>query len=391
MILEKSEDELKYKISINADGIPALGYKVFKVVEEESKKINSDLKYSENQVENGYYIIQWNTRGITSIFCKKLNKEILTEDANQLQLLEDNGTSWSLNLTGTKFPINQLALPEIVYSSPLKVVIKWEDYFQSSKFTRYMIVKADSEQIDFEMEVDWHSHNKLLRLLFPTNITNGVAYFDQPYGYVKRDETSKELPAQKWIDYSNSDFGVALINNGKYGFTINEGILTMSVVRGARDMDPRMDEGKHSFKYSLIVHEEDWRKANIPLRAWEFNQPLIAKQENQHPGKISGWKFSNLSFPLEKSFLSINSDHVIISSLKTQQDAYDPNTIILRIVETEGRDENVVVHLPHKAISVVECNHLEIPIEPQSNMDMGEKHFSFEIGNDQIRTFLVQF
>jgi alpha-mannosidase len=231
----------------------------------------------------------------------------------------------------------------------------------------------------------------LLRLVFPTAVTNGEAYFDQPYGYVKRNESSKEVPAQKWIDYSNSDFGVSLINNGKYGFTINQGVLTMSVVRGARDMNPRMDEGKNAFQYALIVHEGDWRNANIPQKAWECNQPLIAKQENHHPGEISGWKFSEQSFPLEKSFFSIKSDHVIISSLKINQDAYNPNPIILRIVETEGRDEDVKVKLPYDAVSVMECNHLEQRIEPRSEIKIEGNQFSFKMGHDQIRTFMVQF
>jgi alpha-mannosidase len=296
-----------------------------------------------------------------------------------------------LKLTGKEYDIQSLKAPEIIFQSPLRIVLKWEDYYQSSKFTRYMIVNANSNQINFEMEVDWQSSNKLLRLVFPTSVENGKAFYEQPYGYAERGESEKDFPAQNWIDYSNENFGVALLNNGKYGFSINNGELSMSVVRGARDMDPRMDEGKHLFKYSLIVHDGDWKDADIPQRAWELNQPLMAKQENQHQGEISGWKYSDLSFPLEKSFFKIDSDHVIISSLKTKQDAYDPNPLILRIVETEGRDEEVIVNLPYNAVSVVECNHLEQEIEPRSRITVEENQFSFKMGHDQIRTFMIHF
>ena len=301
LINEESDDGLSYKISIDASDIPAMGYKVFQIVEEKPAKQESDIVVNDQQIENSHYVIKWDQNGISSIFSKRLRKEIL-KDANQLKLLEDNGSSWSLKLTGKEFPVNQLSPPSVIHSSPLKVVVKWEDYFQSSKFTRYMIVKANSDQIDFKMDIEWHSFNKLLRLNFPTGVSEGESYFGQAYGYAKRSESSKEVPAQKWIDYSNHDYGVSLINNGKYGFTINNGALTMSVVRGARGMDPRMDEGKHSFNYSLIVHEGDWRNADIPQKAWEYNQPLIALQENQHPGEISGWRLSEQSFPLEKSF-----------------------------------------------------------------------------------------
>jgi alpha-mannosidase len=152
-----------------------------------------------------------------------------------------------------------------------------------------------------------------------------------------------------------------------------------------------MDEGKHSFKYAIIAHRSGWRDADIPLKAWQFNQPLIAKQENRHRGKISAWKYSEQSFPAEKSFYSIDSDHVIISSLKVKQDAYNPYEIILRIVETEGKDEEVTVKLPHKPREVVECDHLERPIEARTVLALEEDQFMFKIQHDQIRTFLIRF
>ena len=390
-VKEKSEDGLIYTVSIDARDIPPLGYKLVEVVEKIPDVLDTDLKTGNGEVENNHYIIRWDEKGLTSIFSKKLNREILESHGNTLQLLEDHGSSWSLGLTGKEFHPQSLTEPEIVYSSPIKTVVRWEDYYQSSKFVRYMTIKADCEQIDFEMEVDWHDHDKLLRVLFPTRILQGEAYYDQPYGYVKRQGTSIESPAQKWIDYSNQEYGLSLLNNGKYGFTINDGVLTMSVVRGARDMDPRMDEGKHSFKYALIAHASGWRDADIPQKAWQFNQPLIAKQENRHRGSISGWKYSDLSYPAEKSFFSIESDHVIISCLKVKQDAYDPYDIVLRIVETEGKDEIVTVKLPHKPREVIECDHLERPIEAKSTMALEGDQFVFNIQHDQIRTFLVRF
>ncbi|MCG6186019.1 alpha-mannosidase [Maribellus maritimus] len=390
-IIKESEDKQTVTVSMDATNIPALGYKVYTVTNEKTEMPKTDIDVTENQIENKFFVVRWNDEGVTNIFNKKLQKEFVNGVANTLQLFEDNGNSWSLKLTGKKYPVNQLTPPRIIFSSPEKVTVQWEDYFQSSKFVRYMTVYANSEQINFEMEVDWHSHNKILRLAFPTVLANGQACYDQAYGYVQREETEGEFPAQKWVDYSEKNCGISLLNNGKYGFTINNGVLTMSIVRGARDMDPRMDEGKHSFKYALNVHEGDWRDANIPLRAWEFNQPLIAKQENQHPGEISGWTYSNLSFPLEKSFFGINSDHVIISSLKTKQDAYETNPIILRIIETEGSDENVTVRLPYEAKSVNECNHLEEPIEQRSEIKTDSTQFHFTIGHDQIRTFMIYF
>jgi len=390
-VIEKSENGLTCTVSIDARDIPPLGYKLLEVVDKVTDVQDTDLRTGNNEIENNYYVVRWDEKGLSSLYSKKLNREMLKDHGNTLQLSEDFGSTWSLDLTGKEFYPQSLTKPVIVYSSPIEAVVRWEDYFQSSKFVRYMTVKADCEQIDFEMEIDWHDHEKLLRVVFPSRIDHGEAYYDQPYGYVKREGTSIESPAQKWIDCSNQDFGISLLNNGKYGFTINDGVLTMSVVRGAREMDPRMDEGKHSFKYAIIAHSLGWRETDIPLKAWQFNQPLIAKQENRHRGNLSAWKYSEQSFPPEKSFYSIDSDHVIISSLKVKQDAYDPYAIVLRIVETEGKDEEVVVKLPHEPREVVECDHLERPIEARTALALEEDQFMFKIQHDQIRTFLIRF
>jgi len=388
---EKSEDGLNCTVTIDARNIPPLGFKLLEVVENEPEAKESDLRLGNNEIENNYYVVRWDEKGLSSIYSKKLNREMLKDHGNTLLLSEDHGSTWSMDLTGKELHPQSLTKPEIVYSSPIKTVVRWEDYFQSSKFVRFMTIMADCQQIDFEMEIDWHDHEKLVRVLFPSQIDNGEAYYDQPYGYVKREGTSVESPAQKWIDYSNQDIGISLLNNGKYGFTINDGILTMSVVRGAREMDPRMDEGKHSFKYAIIAHRSGWRDADIPLKAWQFNQPLIAKQENRHRGEIGAWKYSAQSFPAEKSFYSIDSDHVIISSLKVMQDAYDPYSIILRIIETEGKDKEVMVKLPHKPREVVECDHLERPIEARTDLSVEDDQFMFRMQHDQIRTFLVRY
>ncbi|MDD7885447.1 glycoside hydrolase family 38 C-terminal domain-containing protein [Flavivirga sp. 57AJ16] len=390
-ILKESEDGLQFKIAVQAENVPALGYKVYEIVEENPGKAISDIKVGTNQIENSHYIIKWDNSGVSSIFSKKLKGEVLEGTGNKMELLEDHGNAWGTKLTGKEFKIEPLKKPEIIFQSPLQVVLKWEDNFQSSNFTRYMTLNADSNQIDFKMEVDWHSHNKILQVVFPTGVEKGDAFYSQPYGYIQRAETGKYFPAHKWIDCSNNNWGVSLLNDGKYGFTITEGKLVMSVVRGARGMDPRTDEGMHSFKYALIAHEGDWKDADIPLRALEHNQTLIANRENHHPGQISGWFYNENSYPLEKSFFGIDSDHVIISSLKTRQDAYHPDDIILRIVETEGREEDVTVQLPYNVSSVIECNHLEQPIEPRSTIEAEGKEIRFKIGRDQIRTFMINF
>jgi len=57
-VINKSDDERGYKILINDKTIPPMGYNVFEIIEGIDKKVKSDLKASDNCIENNYYIIK---------------------------------------------------------------------------------------------------------------------------------------------------------------------------------------------------------------------------------------------------------------------------------------------------------------------------------------------
>ena len=284
--------------------------------------------------------------------------------------------------------------PQVIEEGPVRAILQWQDRNESSYFSREMVLKAGIPRLQFKMTVDWHDNDKLLKVVFPTKVDSGRAFFQQPYGYIEHATDGAEWPAQNWIDLSNNKFGVALLNDGKYGFDVDQNEMRMSVVRGARDMDPRMDEGMHSFDYAIYAHKGDWREGNVTQQALELNQPLIAMQENHHIGTLPAWGRLNVlktSLGNKFSFFSINSDHVIISAIKVQQGDWSPANVVLRIYETEGRDDDVTINLPLNARKIVETNLVEMPIEARSKIIKGVKNFSFRIGHDQLRTFLIKF
>jgi len=391
-----SEDGLTAYISFLAKDIPPIGYKIFQVIEGRSRSVESDIKWGPDFVVNEYFKIKWDARGVKSIYDIHQRREILSETANTLKLLgEERSSSWDLMLSGKEFPVIPVASnPEIIEKGPALVAMLWQDRSEGSFITRELILKAGVPRIEFNMTIDWHEHDKILKAVFPVNVNSGKAFFEQPFGYIERENNGSEWPAQNWVDLSNEEKGVALLNDGKYGFDVNENIIRMSVVRGARDMDPRMDEGVHSFGYALYPHENTWQAGNVVQQAFEFNRPLIAMQENHHTGILPKWGGLNPvenSLPDEYSFFSINSDHVIISALKVQQGDWSPANIVLRLYETDGRDDQITVNLPAQPKKISETNHIEDPIPAKSEINMSKKSFSINIGHNQIRTFLVEF
>ena len=392
---EWSEDGLTAYVRFYAENVPALGYRLYRVFERTSRSIKTDLLIRDGSAANKYYRVRWNDTGITSIYDKKNDREILAGTGNVLKLLQEKrSSSWDLMLSGKEFPIQSVARARIVEEGDVELVVEWLNKTESSFFRRQMILKAGVPRVEFRMMVDWHEQDKILRVSFPTIVESGKAVFEQPYGYIERSADGTEWPAQNWVDLSGPDFGVALLNNGKYGFNVRKNTLNMSVVRGARDMDPRMDEGVHSFMYAITSHPGDFRVGDVTQKALELNQPMIAVQENKHIGNLPNWgnvHVSEFSLPSRYSFFGIESDHVIISAVKVQQGDWSPADVILRVYETEGRDDDVIVHLPADAKKIVETNHVEQPIAAKSEIEKGKKQFRFKIGHNQIRTFLITF
>ena len=228
----------------------------------------------------------------------------------------------------------------------------------------------------------------MVKIAFPVAIDKGKACYEIPYGTLQRSLSDLDNPAQNWVDLSNDSMGVSLLNDGRYGFSINEGMIKMSLIRGPRDMDPRMDHGINEVEYALFSHKEDWRNGETANKGTEFNRPLVAMQESQHLGEVNGWT-PNIALPLQNSFYSTNQKNVQISAVKLLQGDWSPESVVVRLFETSGTDCPVTVKLPFKPAKITEANHIEIPLDHQPEITVGKSDFTFRIGKDQIRTFIV--
>ena len=58
---------------------------------------------------------------------------------------------------------------------------------------------------------------------------------------------------RKWADLSETGYGVALLNDCKYGYDIQGNILRLSLLRAPNSPDPLADRGQHRFTYSLCL------------------------------------------------------------------------------------------------------------------------------------------
>ncbi|MHB1685847.1 MAG: alpha-mannosidase [Ignavibacteriaceae bacterium] len=371
------KDRFINEIMFVAEDVPSLGYKTYILEKGNPSNENTSLKTSIGKIENQYFTVNIDTvtGWVSGIFDKRNNKEILSGEGNMLQLLEDKPKfydAWNIGFTGVVFP-SQFRKAEVIETGPVRTVVRlYRDYlkpgvqkdyptknFPSSFFTQDVILYNGIDRIDFKTDIDWWEAHTMLKVAFPLAFTDTVATYEIPYGTIQRStqnitswqKAQFEVPAEKWADVTNNDYGVSLLNNSKYGYDIKGNLMRLSLLRSPKSPDPTTDMGKHSIDYALYPHTGSWKDANSVRKGYEYNQPLIAELNSVHNGKL----------PKEKSFIKLVGDNVVLTSVKK---ALNSDAWVIQWYESKGKNTETTLTLPKTPKKVVESNFIEIDGKP---------------------------
>ncbi|MEG2700370.1 MAG: glycoside hydrolase family 38 C-terminal domain-containing protein, partial [Hungatella sp.] len=209
-----------------------------------------------------------------------------------------------------------------------------------------------SKRIDFETVVDWKEQQLLLKVAFPVEICSDKAVYEVQFGNVERpthkntswDEAKFEVCAHKWADLSECGYGVALLNNCKYGYDIHDSVMRLTLIKSGIFPNPDADKELHQFTYSCYPHLGDFREGNVIQEAYDLNCPLTAMPVTGH---------GNTHYSLIES----DTNHVYIDTVKRAEDG---NDLIIRMYEAYGKRGSFRLHIP--AImdkSAYECDCME--------------------------------
>jgi len=271
---------------------------------------------------------------IVSIYDKKAERELVRagEVANELRIHADyppyyDAWEWHQYSTDQYKIITNVSSVEVVDDGARKG-IRIERDFGASVITQTVWFNDFTAQIDFETVVDWHERHKMLKAAFPMDITTDKATYDIQFGSIERpthkntswDEARFEVCAHKYADLSDGGYGVSLMNDCKYGYDIHDGVMQLSLLRSPTDPNPEADQGKHSFTYSLYLHEGTLRESDTVEKSYMLNIPMIALEASGDSDAI----------PAEFSLVSLNSDHVACETVK---EAEDGNGTVIRVYE----------------------------------------------------------
>src|SRR5690606_8833709 len=229
---------------------------------------------------------------------KTHDREVLAPGArgNVLQYFEDKPLAfdaWDID------PYYQESLREVTdlveavveESGPLRGALRLTWRLGQSLITRRIRLGAGQRRIDFRTTVDWRERRTLLKVAFPVRVRARHATYDIGFGAIERpthwntswDWAKFEVPAHRWADLSEGNYGVALLNDSKYGHDVKDHVMRLTLLRSPVSPDPGADLGVHDFTYALLPHAGDWRAGDVTRAAHELNVPLRVV-----PGAASG-------------------------------------------------------------------------------------------------------
>jgi len=363
-------------VAFVAQKVPQMGLKLYRLVPEtgRAKVTASSLQVGAKPrwyLENEFFRVELNpeTGYIARLYDKGNKREAFHGEGNFLVALEDTaeqakatspeyaGPAWDIGLTGKKWDIGKAARIEIVEQGPARATLRVIHRFRDSEFSQDISLIACVPRVDVELSMDWYERATFLKAGFPVSVSSSKVAAEIPYGAIEREQAGDEMVMGKWVDISDSSYGVAILNNGRNGFDAKDNVIRLSAIRGPWGPDPRADEGLHSFGYSIYPHRGGWKEGKVEFQALAFNSPLFALQEPAHASPQEQWAGKKGGLPEAYSFIKTDSDHVVLYAMKQMEGFYDTDAI-LRFFECEGREGDVSIELP-RSVRVVETNLLE--------------------------------
>lgn len=320
---------------------------------------------------------------IASLRDLRTGRELLQGPANELHLLRDYPNRWSAwDIEGSAmedFTVvgRENARGELLEASPLRAVLAFERPFGQSLVRQKIILRAGSSRIDFVTTTDWQERDRVLKVSFPLALRAESARCETQFGQVSRplhrntswDAARFEIPVQRWIDLSEGNCGVALLNNGTFGCDALGGRVRLTLLKAGSAPDPEADRGLHERTFSLFPHLGDHLRGEVSEEALALNVPLLLTPGQPREGKYGSW-------------ISLSQTGVYLESLKV---AEDRRGLVVRCVEWSGRQVETAVKtvLPLKNLREVDL--LERPLSEKNPASADLFHLTLRPFD--IRTF----
>ena len=360
-------------------------------------------------LETPWYVVSWDELGqITSLYDKEAERELIEADTvgNEIVVYEDipkDYDAWNVESYYTRKHWKMTAVQpcQLTESGDVCAVLHTVLAYQSSTIEQDIVFFAHTRRIDFKTKMDWHEEQQLVKAQFHFDVMTRTAACEIPYGVIERpthkntswQRAQFEVCAHRFVDLSEPGYGVALLNDGRYGYSIEDSSLGLTLLTSGIFPFPDADKGVHELTYALMPHMGDWRSAKVVQEAGLLNEkpilsalkPSVALTSARTPEAISATSATSVPSSTESySMCEVSAPNVIVTSVKR---AEDESGLIVRMYESSGIRTNVTWDVSGLMPQHVwECDLME----KQEKVPMFDgQNVKFEIKPFEIKTFLL--
>ncbi len=281
---------------------------------------------------------------------------------NTFLMAEDVPASWDnwdvdADLEDKFAPAGRLISRQVVSDGPveLRIRCRWQ-LTEKSSITQDIVFDAASPLVTFETIMDWQDDHRFLKAAFDTALICDGVRSEIQFGHIRRsnhratpvDKARFETCNHKYSDLSEANFGIALLNDSKYGLSVNEGSMRLSLHKGGCLPDDRGDKGIHACRYAILPHMGGFGAETVVHPAYAFNYRPVAAADSA----------------ASESLCRVDDANVIIETVKPCEDTQ--RAYILRLYEAVGGCSRAHLSFSHEVKALYECSMLE---EEQTKLD----------------------
>jgi len=346
LFVQNSKDGRTYAVTTST--IDAFSSNVFEYSGEISNA-NTDISTNTKSLENSMIKVEVKDDGGVMIKSKEFDRELFKETGMRLVALRDippNFDGWEIAPDSEKKVYLVPKEVELLDAGPATASISLKYEFEGSSINQIVRIYKATSLIDVHFDIDWHTRRYLLKLELPVDVLSREATYEIAFGNIKRKTTRNtsyemakfEVPYHRWLDISEEDFGVSVLNDSKYGCSVENSTIGLSIVRGAVAPDFFSDEGEHHLTFSILPHSKDWKLDTIK-HAILLNTGML----------VSKGKLKDFAKTLKEK-VSFFED-VVMSALKKAEDTDD---VVLRFYEPSGKRAKLKFRVDVELLNLLE-------------------------------------
>ena len=340
--------------------IPAKGYAVADRI-----KLYNRIIIKDRLVETERLCVRFDEHWqIESVYDKTCGREIVRagEKANEIRVYADHpdvydAWEWQEYSIDDYRVITEVSDVQVV-DDGIRRGIRIVRPFMKSTLTQTVWFYDDIAKIDFETVADWHNQHQMIKAAFPVDIYADKATYEIQYGHIERpthkntswDAAKFEVCAHKYADLSDGGYGVAILNDCKYGYDIHDGVMQLSLFKTPTSPNEIADQGEIVFTYSLCPHAGTFAQSDIPALAYDLNNPMIA---------VKAMGDSDI-LPVRYAAVSASDENVLCEVVKESECGDDT---VLRFYESANKRTQTEITFGFHASKCYLCDMMENELE----------------------------